>query len=206
MRVSNKFFTLFANDRRIRFVIRGKKRIFRVLLEKYPSYVCFGMPARTLDGKYVVFLDYDYFSLEELMRDFTALARRYLLSSSPLFSSKMFSKDLGNFFIPILDKFDFDTMLEIMKKSRCDRGYIDQFQRKPDKLPVMRITAKQRGGFEHAVMNYVGLLKTRFREHECSGQHYATLRTYFSDLPRLHSKFDKIREPMELTEYATGGG
>lgn len=205
VKIQTRLFTLFMNERRFRFAIAGKKSLFQILLEKYPSYVCLGMPARTLDGKYVVFLDYDYFHLRDLLDDFVYLAKRYLLSSCPLFESKIYSKHIGNFFVPILDKFDFDVMLDIMKKSRCDRGYIEQFLKKPDRLPVMRISAKVKGYEEHNVMKYVGMLETKFREHECSLQHYLTLRKYFSEIPELTLKFDKFDEPMELVEYATAG-
>jgi len=84
-----------------------------------PTGETVGMGSVTTDGLHqVVFLDYDYITLERLVRELTALQETYMLGNFYIFQSRE-----NSYHAICLDCLTFQEAYEIVHASSCDQAF-----------------------------------------------------------------------------------
>mgnify|MGYP001612977110 CR=1 FL=1 len=102
-----------------------------------------GLSNATEDGQYVLFIDYDNVSKEIVMEDTERLIREYNLPSFYLFTTKE-KNNIGNYHLINLMKLNYEEIIEILSKCRCDNNYKSMNLRNVYKSWVLRISIKDK--------------------------------------------------------------
>ena len=121
------------------------KRIFQVRYFKIPTSPVSGYTSRTIDGKHILFLDYDMVSPEIIMVDVVNLFKEGLITHAYIFTTYELKDELGvcgNYHIICLDKNTYYQILKIMEKTHCDNLHKDLAKKTRYRAWVLRFSGK----------------------------------------------------------------
>ncbi len=156
--------------------------IFTFSLLHEPELVTVGVNNICDDGRFVVFLDYDNITFEDLLDDLTNLSRDFNLSHFIVIKTRE-----NSYHAVCLEKFTLPQVQKIIDHSLCDYSY-KRFPVKIDKGWILRITDKfyiEDGKIQSISPSYVGLLKFgRPKKRSIS-------RAHLELFARLHPDFRK---------------
>lgn len=95
--------------------VTDKGRIVKISYVNVPELRTFGISNVTADRKYVLFLDYDDISEEELERELVAISKRFLVGHFLVLRT-----DERKFHAICFEKFDLDYLINIINNTACD--------------------------------------------------------------------------------------
>lgn len=187
---NEKYFSLF-----IRFKIPFTKKTFRqhFLLYNSPETWVRGYSSRTMNGRYVLFHDYDELDLSTLEQELKYLQNRFKLSDY-----YVFELDRDNSFHAVcLDTFSLSEAYSIQKQSSCDKAFINSIKRLKTCEWVLRIGKKG----EREAPKYVKTIKSDFNNHVKSTAHAEFLRKWGIKVSKK-GEWDKSKI-LSIIEYDT---
>lgn len=157
-----------------------------------------GITSRCIDGKHVLFFDYDgmdYYQIEDELK--------YLQSQYDLSTAYVFKNDAEDSYHAVfLDKFSLKKALEIIKNSNCDFGYKSSPLYLRKKEWVLRHSEKG----EREKPKFFKKIKSNNNKHEISSAHKRYLELhYFEDGLKMekYKKEDGFSK-ISVCDYNTG--
>jgi hypothetical protein len=142
-----------------------------------------GLINRTLDLKFLPFFDWDLLAYEMLVVEANVLQREFKLSDLYLFHSKD-HEDGWNALT--LDKLNHWDCYDVIKRSTCDRNYVNCCYYTPSKSWTMRFLEK--GNRDR--VEYYGVIPSCYQEREKSRAHAELIETFEAEV-NWKGKFDE---------------
>lgn len=187
-RLTKKYGSFF-----LRFRLPFKKTFSAsILLYNSPDTWTRGYSARTENGQYVLFLDYDNLDLSAVVGELKYLQKRFSLSDCFVFRT-----DRENSFHAVcLDTFPLVEAYSILKETSCDFAFINSIKRLKTKEWVLRLTGKGGRGAPNFLLRLPGKGK-RVK----SSAHAEFLRSLEIDVPKK-GRWDKCGR-LTIIDYTT---
>lgn len=173
----------------------GKAINFNFLIAKKPEKETIGITSRCVDGKHVLFFDYDGLTFDEMLDELIFIQIRNKLSEIYLFEL-----DRENSFHAIcLDKFRLYDAIEIISDSSADYGFKKAPLRYRRKRWVLRISGKG----ERERPQYIGEIASNEQIYEKSSAHKRFLcENYNLRLKNLKNE-DGLKDSSDFCNYLT---
>jgi len=121
------------------------KRILQIRYFKVPNAKVQGYTSRTIDGKHVLFLDWDMCSPEIIYIDLKNLIDKGIISHAYIFATYEEKDELGvvgNYHAICLDKYNFYEIINIMELTHCDTLHKDLAKKTRYRAWVLRFSGK----------------------------------------------------------------
>jgi hypothetical protein len=173
------------------------KKTFRTIFQFYrsPDTWTTGYTSRCMDGKHVLFFDYDHMGLKEIRDELKYLQNYFGLSHAHIFEC---DRD-RSYHAVILDKFPLKEAYKILEQSNVEWAYLNSVRFTRGREWVLRITEKGKRG----APKYLETIESENSIYEVSTAHKLFLKKYFGVQNLIYAKEDNITE-IPLVNYNTG--
>jgi len=168
---------------------------FTTQIYQSPETMATGISSRCMDGRHVLFFDYDNMELKQVYDEVRYLQNHFKLSTAYLFEND--SKN--SFHIIILDKFSVSEAWGVLKQSNVDWAYRESIKLTRGHEWVLRCSEK--GNRKKPVLK--DFILSAFDVHEISTAHKKFIQNYYDAPPFLYNKEDNINV-LPVIDYSTG--
>lgn len=160
---------------------------------KKPNEFTYGYNNRCRDGKYILFMDYDDLTYEDVSNEVKLLQKRFGLGDAHIFKLDREK----SWHVVCLDKLTLYENWEILHNSSCDSAFINAIKTMNTRKWVLRIAKK---GVRNPPLYFMTIPSETKREQ--SNAHKIFLQTWFSILIKNIGKWDKFTT-IGVIEYNT---
>lgn len=174
----------------------GKTFHLHSILFNSPDTYVLGYSSRTLNGRYVLFMDYDNLELPTVVEELKYLQNKFKLSEFYVFSTGR----EGAYHAVCLDVMPMQEAYEILKQSSCDLSFIHAIKNLEYREWVLRIGTKG----ERSPPKFWLAVPSKHHERMRSSAHAAFIRKMFRvriQYPKL-SPWDKLKN-LGVVKYNT---
>jgi len=174
----------------------GKAINISLLIAKKPTKSTMGVTSRCVDGKHVLFFDWDGLTFEEVISEIAYLQGYYKLSNFYIFELNVFDSFHGI----CLDKFNLYDAVEIVSNSSADRG----FKKAPFLFKKKRWVLRTEKKGERDTPRFRCEIKSLNNEFSKSTAHKIFLEQHYKIKIGKLKYEDGFNDTIELIQYDTG--
>lgn len=175
---------------------------------RLPKTITIGVTNQTKDRKFILFADYDLVDFSVVLEDAKYIYEEFDIKPILILKTKEFynvesEKIVGSYHLINFDKFEFDELIKILKKLRCDnhfkKGYRYQYRNW-----VLRILEKKSfdGKVKSNQPKYKMLIKGYSKREGSLGHILLYEKLYNINIRRFYKKLDNNKE-VEIIRYVT---
>ncbi len=174
-------------------------RTFRIIINWYrtPDTWTYGMTSRCMDGRHVLFFDYDHVGFREIADEIRYLQKQFQLSHAYVFE---LDRD-KSYHVVILDKFSLKKAYQIQSESNVEWAYLNSVRFTRGREWVLRIAEKG----ERNPPKWKCTIKSPYQKHIISTAHKNFLHKFENyQVPMLKYKNEDNITKIPTVKYNTG--
>lgn len=160
-----------------------------------PNAWCTGIGSKCVDGRHVLFFDYDQMPFEQVVQDMQFLQKRWKLGPAHIF--QLDRED--SFHAIFLDKFDVSKAYTIIREANSDPGHRESVKKVRGHEWLLRTSKKG----ERGAPVWRGTLKSPYVGREISTAHKRFLEINYG-VPSLEYKNEDGFQILPVISYNTG--
>ena len=185
-----KVFALSLNIPIIKNTIRFSTQIYR-----NPNIFSQGISSRCMDGKHILFFDYDDQDLTQIIDEIKFLQEEFKLSNAYIFELDR----PDSYHAIILDKFSISDAYTILKESNIDYGYRESVKMVRGREWILRSAEKG----NRNKPKYLKTIESNYNNKQISTAHKTFLELYYQIPTYKYKNEDNILK-MAVINYETG--
>lgn len=179
------------------FGIPLTKQKIRFSIQNYrdPTAWTSGLSSRCMDGRHVLFFDYDSQDLRAVIEEI-----KYIQEAFKLSNAYVFELDRANsFHVIILDKVSVTEAYEILNNTNVDWGYKESVKRVRGREWILRVAEKGK----RKAPKFVDIIPSPYNQGPISTAHKQFLQLWYA-VPKIKYNFEDNINTIPTINYNTG--